>query len=144
MYSYFFLVGLVKAPITDVEEYGMAVGREWSKKSQYLKFGEKGKSDSRGYGFGEQMDLVPKLTFLANMYPKAIFAFYHFYWNCQALNVYTIIDKKVHIDKYSLENLNVGPYLLSTSFSLEDTQIPNNITRFLNSSYLQPFESRDL
>ena len=81
MYSYFFLVGLVKAPITDVEEYGMAVGREWSKKSQYLKFGKKGKSDSRGYGFGEQMDLIPKLTFLANMFPKAIFVDMNFLVN---------------------------------------------------------------
>ena len=144
MYSYFFLVSLVKAPITDAEEYGMEVGKEWGKRTQYLKFGEKGSSDSRGYGFGEQMDLIPKLTYYANMYPKAIFAFYHFYWNCQVLSVYTIIDKKVHIDKCSLENIPVGPYQISSSFSLEDTQIPNNITTFLNPHYLKPFESRDL
>ena len=143
MYSYFFLVGLVKAPVTDVEEYAMAVGKEWSKKGQYLKFGEKGSSDSRGYGFGEQMDLIPKLNYFANMYPKAIFAFYHFYWNCQALAVYTVVDKKIHIDKCSLENINVGPYHITSSFSLEDTQIPNNITSFLNPTYHQPFESKD-
>jgi hypothetical protein len=143
MYRYFFLVSLVKAPVTDGEEYGMAVGRDWAKRQEYIKFGEKGSSDSRGYGFGEQMDLIPKLKYYANLYPKAIFAFYHFYWNCQALSVYTVINGKVSIDKVSLEDLDVGPYKISTSFSIEETQIPNNITCFINSSYLQPFEFKD-
>ncbi len=132
MYSYFFLVSLVKCPVTDVEGYGMEIGREYAKRVQYIKFGEKGHSDSRGYGFGEQMDLIPKLTHFANLYPKAIFAFYHFYWNCQALVVYTVINGKIQIDN------------ISTSFSIKNTQISNNITRFLNPTYSQPFEIRDL
>lgn len=140
MQSYFFLLSLVKCPTTDMEGYAMEIGDRYRQLNTSLKFGEKLKTTTRGYGYGEQEDLIPRLQYFCNLFPNTVFAIYHFYWNCQTLTTYTIIEKRVYIDKLSLENLKVGNYNISTSYSLEDTQISNNITSFLNPNYIQPFE----
>ncbi len=140
MKSYFFLLSLIKCPITDIESYAMEIGDKYRQLKIPIKFGEKQLTNTRGYGYGEQEDLIEKLQYFCNLFPKAIFAFHHFYYNCQTLTSYTIIQKKVYIGKHSLENIPVGNYNITTSYSLEDTEVPNNITSYLNPNYPRPFE----
>jgi hypothetical protein len=139
--EYYFLLSLFKCP-DDIENYSMRIANEYEKdikNKNMIVIGEKLNSNSLGYGFGEQEDLIPILLHFCSKFPDAIFGFYHFYQDCNHLTIYTIGDNRVYIDKHSLEALEIGPYIISTSYSFESTQIPNNITKYLNSKYHQPF-----
>jgi len=102
--------------------------------------GQKLNSNSTGYGIGEQINLIPSLLNFCKLFPDSILAFYHFYWNCKCLTIYTIANNQVFIDNHNLENMNVGPYEISSAFSFSETEIPNNITRFFNRNYPQEFQ----
>ena len=137
--NYFFLLSLCKS---DENLYDMAeiIAQEYKNMDNFPEFGVKCKSSSSGYGYGEQTDLIEKFIKFSNKFPESILAYYHFYWNCECLTIYTINKGKVYIDKCDLSKFMVGPYNLSTKFSFKNTQIPNNITCYLNYNYLQPFE----
>ena len=137
--QYFFLISLFKSD-KNLDNMAEIIGEEYRNTKDFLEFGVKLYSDSSGYGYGEQIDLIQKLFDFSNKFPNCVLGYYHFYWNCKCLTVYTINKGKVYIDKADLLNFKVGPYDLSTKYSFKNTQIPNNITCYLNLDYLQPFE----
>jgi len=138
MLSYFFLLSLFKSDEPLIIS-GQKISEEY-KKSRLPQFGVKKHSNTSGYGYGEQEKLIYDLVEFSSKFPNCIFGFYHFYWNCKCLTIYTINKGKVFIDKTDLGKLYTGPYNVSTKFSFKNTQIPNNITCYLNEYYHQPFE----
>ena len=139
MYSYFFLLSLFKSD-ENLHETAIFIAEYYKKNKLLPEFGVKKYSNTSGYGYGEQPELVKNLFNFTSKFPNVILGFYHFYWNCQCLTIYTIGKGRVCIDKYDLDKLKVGPYEISSKFSFKNTQIPNNITRYLNQDYKQPFE----
>ena len=137
--QYFFLLSLFKSEL-NLEDMAEIIGEEYRNMKDFPEFGVKLSSNTSGYGYGEQMDLIPKLLKFSNKFPNCVLGYYHFYYNCKCLTIYTINKGKIYIDKADLTNFKVGPYHLSGKYSFKNTQIPNNITCYLNYDYLQPFE----
>ena len=137
--KYFFLLSLFKSD-KNLEDMAEIIGQKYRNTIDFPEFGVKLSSNSSDYGYGEQMDLIPKLINFSKIFPNCVLGYYHFYWDCKCLTIYTINKDKVYIDKCDLTKFNVGPYELSSKYSFKNTQIPNNITCYLNFDYLQPFE----
>ncbi len=138
MYSYFFLVSLIKCD-ENFEYMAEKIGYEYMKiiRSNFPKIGIEDSSNTLGFGVGEQPNLIIDLQYFSSLFPNCVLAYYHFHWNCKYLTIYTISDK-VYIDKHDLENFKVGPYNISSSYNIKHTQIPNNITNYLNINYQDP------
>jgi len=136
MYSYFFLISLIKTEENrDYMAGKIAEEYEKIKIKNFPKFGCEYSSNSNGYGMGEQENLIPYLKYFSSLFPDCILAYYHFYWNCQYLKIYTIAEGKVYLDEHNLENFKVGSYQLSSSYNIKHTQIPCNITSYINHEY---------
>jgi len=133
MHSYFFLVSLLKCD-EDFDCMAGKISEEYDKiiRKDYPKIGCEGVSNTLGYGVGEQPNLVANLKYFSSLFPNCILAYYHFYYNCQYLTIYTISGDQVYIDKTNLESFKVGPYEISSSYNIKYTQIPNNITKYFN------------
>ena len=136
MYSYFFLLGLVKTyENRDYMAGKIAEVYEKIRVKDFPIFGVENSSGTEGFGVGEQLNLIKDLRNFSSFFPNCILSYYHFYWNCKFLTVYTIAEDKVYVDKHDLEKIKVGLYEISSSYDIKHTEISNNITSYLNNEY---------
>lgn len=98
------------------------------------------KSNTCGYGYGEQFGLEKSLINFSKKVPNVVLAFYHIYWNGECLSIYTVNNGNIKKDNIDLHGIKIGDYLITPTLNIDKFKINNNLTCYFNKDYLFPFE----
>lgn len=109
---------------------------------EFPKIAVKDCTGAGGHGTGDRDGkLQEAICRLSKIYPEAIFAFYHFYWDCSKLCIYTVTEGKiVKEDESSVEEMKIGNFVVHTAFEFESTTIPRNMSRYVTPAYTNNYE----
>ena len=134
--EYFFLLSLVKTDrnVNDtIDEIVYLIKGEQNK--WFPKIGIVQKTDTAGYGYGEQSNLMSVLSNFSKKIPYVTLAFYHIYWNGEQLCIYTVRNGIVDRDKIDLYGIPVGKYNITPKIHIKNFEIPNNLSIYFNPNY---------
>ena len=153
-YDYFFLLSLVKVPqgLDDVDLFAEKIAEECKKFSNedpnFPKTDEFGRTSDYSrplYCSGDNGSLITSILNFAKRFPNVIFALYHVYYDCFAMDIYTFSDiELLKHEKINFEG-TIGSYGGTLKIKMEDLFIPNNLTCSINPDYdVEGFEFNEL